>query len=136
MVRRCLFMENKEKFEELMKNEDFVMKILELQTPAEIEAEFETNGVKLSKEEVNRLRNEFDAISEVLNEEYLSYISGGDDTVPSEESWSEYLKKCGKQVINKALDKIGEGLGIAMWAIPTAILLELGKDIYHNKIHF
>lgn len=125
-------MENKEKFEELMKNEDFVMKILELQTPAEIEAEFEANGVKLSKEEVTRLRNEFDAISDVLDEEYLSYISGGNGA-PSEEGWKEYLKKCGKQVVNKALDKVGEGIGIAMWAIPTAFLLEFGKDIYNSE---
>lgn len=127
-------MENKEKFEELMKNEDFVMKILELQTPAEIEAEFEANGVKLSKEEVTKLRNEFDAISDVLDEEYLSYISGGNGA-PSEEGWKEYLKKCGKQVVNKALDKVGEGIGIAMWAIPTAILMEWGKDVYHSKIN-
>lgn len=127
-------MENKEKFEELMKNEDFVMKILELQTPAEIEAEFEANGVKLSKEEVTKLRDEFNAISEVLNEEYLSYISGGTDEETSKESWKQYLKKCGKQVVSKALDKVGEGIGTAMWAIPTAILMAWGKDIYDKHI--
>ncbi len=128
-------MENKEKFEELMQNEDFVIKILELQTPKEIKTEFEANGVQISEKEVEELTREFSAMMDALDEEYLSYISGGGDKKPSEEGWKEYLKKCGKQIINKALDKIGEGLGIAIWAIPTAILTEIGKDIYSNQIN-
>ena len=70
----------------------------------------------------------------MLDEEYLSYISGGTDEETSKESWKQYLKKCGKQVVSKALDKVGEGIGTAMWAIPTAILMAWGKDIYDKHI--
>lgn len=101
-------MENREKFEKLMQDEDFLIKILELQTNKEVKAEFEKNGVNISEKEVEKLSNEFGAIADTIDEEDLSEISGGDRT------WQD--------VKDKAWDKFGEGLGQAAWIIPTIAL--------------
>ena len=104
-------MENRKKFEELMEDEDFVMKILELQTSKDVKAEFEANGVSISEEEIEELTREFGAISDAIDEEDLSNISGG--------------KKTWDDVFDKAWDKFGEGMGNAAWIIPTAIVTRI-----------
>lgn len=101
-------MENRKKFEKLMQNEDFVMKILDLQNIEEVRAEFEKNGVKISSDELEKLGNELENISGMVTEEDLSNISGG--------------KKTWEDVTDKAWDKFGEGMGNAAWIIPTIAL--------------
>lgn len=101
-------MENKEKFQKLMEDEDFITKILELQTESEVKSEFEKNGVKISDEELKNLADEFDKILSSIDEEDLSAISGG--------------KKTWEDVTDKAWDKFGEGMGNAAWIIPTIAL--------------
>ncbi len=137
-------MENKKKFEELMKDEDFVIKILELQTPDEIKTEFASNGVQISDKEIEELTRDFEAMIKKLDEEYLSSISGGTDPVPPEltENWKQRLvirlKKYGEQILNKAVDKIGESIGLMITMIPTAVLtwyIKKKLDAY-DKAHF
>lgn len=106
-------MENKEKFDSLMSDENFIIKILELQTPDEVKAEFEKNGVKLTEEELKNLESELQTIIDAIDEDDLSNISGGN------KSWQD--------VSDKAWDKFGEGLGNAMWLVPTVVISAIVK---------
>ena len=107
-------MENKEKFDSLMSDENFIIKILEMQTPEEVKAEFEKNGVMLSEKELKDLENELQTIVDAIDEEDLSNISGGDGG-----RW--------EQIKSKATDKIGEGLGNALWIVPTVVISTVVK---------
>ncbi len=48
-------MENKEKFEKLLRDEEFVTKLLEMQTREEVQEEFKKQGIDVSLEEVGEL---------------------------------------------------------------------------------
>lgn len=109
-------MENKEKFKKLMQDEEFVTKLLELQTPEEVQAEFKSNGVALTMEEVREVIKELDTISEYISEEGLENISGG-------------VNLPGSDVVNpkelfftKLYEELGKGTANMMWIIPTVAL--------------
>ncbi len=113
-------LENKEKFKKLMQDEDFLIKILELQTPSDIKNEFEANGVKISDNEVKKLTNEFGAIADAIDEEDLMDIGGGKRT------WEDIWDKC--------WDKFAEGAGMALWIVPTAALTKVTQWYVEQKL--
>ncbi len=101
-------MENKEKFKKLMQNEEFVTKLLEMQTPEEIQKEFKTNGVEVELEEVNEILRELDLITGLVSDEDLSNIGGG---LTSQEKKDKF--------IGKFYEKLGDAAGNLVWTIPT-----------------
>ena len=102
-------MENKEKFEKLMQDEDFITNLLELQTPEEVQAEFKTNDVDLSLEEVNEVVHELDAIVGFVADEDLENVSGGNLTAQEKKD----------KFVGKFYEKLGDAAGNLVWIIPT-----------------
>ena len=74
-------MENKTKFEELIKDKDFSESIIKMETPEEVQKAFAEKGVEISKEEVQALGAIINKVCEkkgaALSEEDLNEISGG-----------------------------------------------------------
>ena len=70
-------MENKEKFTQLMQDEEFITALLELQTPKEVQDEFKSHGVELSLDDVNKIVHDLDSITNLVTDEELENISGG-----------------------------------------------------------
>lgn len=74
-------MENKNKFEELIKDKDFSESIIKMETPEEVQKAFAEKGVEISKEEVQALGAIINKACEkkgaALSEEDLNEISGG-----------------------------------------------------------
>lgn len=105
-------MENKEKFEQLMQDEDFITKLLELQTPEEVQSEFSSSGVGLSLDEVNEVIHELDMIVGAVADEDLENISGG--TLTSGEKKDKF--------VGKFYEKLGDAAGNLVWVIPTVAL--------------
>jgi len=72
---------DKEKFDILMANEEFVKKIVAMQTPEEVQAAFKEEGVEISTEEIGvlgTLINEYiKKEEEPLDEQDLENIAGG-----------------------------------------------------------
>ena len=93
-------MENKQKIQELLQDEGFVIRILESQTPQDIQAEFKDNGVDISLEEAQQIVKDFESIEHMVSDEGLENVSGGSFT-------------------EKFCDKLGEGAANMVWLIPT-----------------
>ena len=74
---------DKQKIESLLKNEEFMKKILPMQTPEEVQAEFKKEGVELSIEEIEALGSIINKYLEKggkpLSEDELENIAGGHD---------------------------------------------------------
>lgn len=102
-------MENREKFEQLMQDEDFITKLLELQTPEEVQAEFKANNIELSLDEVNEVVHELDSIVGLVADEDLANVSGGDGG-----NWDKFK--------TKFVESSADSLGKFIWIIPTAAL--------------
>ncbi len=72
---------DKQKFENLMKNKEFLEKILPMKTPEEVQLAFKKEGVEISLEEVEILgsliNKSIETGKETLSEEDLSEIAGG-----------------------------------------------------------
>ena len=111
-------MENKEKFKELMQDEEFVTKLLELQTPEEVQTAFKSDGVILTVDEVKEVIKELDTISGYISEKELENISGGVKvTLPGSD-----VVDPRKLVYTKMYEELGKGAGTMMWLIPTVAL--------------
>ena len=73
-------MENKEKLQQLMQDEEFLKKILVLETPEEVQGAFKENGVDISIEDLEKIK---ELIKKSMNENYelteeeLEEIIGG-----------------------------------------------------------
>lgn len=113
-------MENKEKFEKLMQEEDFITKLLELQTPEEVQAEFKANGVEMSLEEVNEVVHELDSIVGLVADEDLSNVSGGG------ESWDKFK--------NKFVESSADSLGKFVWIIPSVALTTVVSTVVAHYV--
>ena len=82
-------MKNQEKFKKLLQDEDFVAKLLEMQTPEEVQEEFEKQGIDIKLDEVGQLGS---AINYMINkgkteltEDDLKDVSGG--------GWTSWVAK-------------------------------------------
>ena len=67
-------------FEELFSDKKFVIRILSLQTNEEIQKEFEKNDVKISLEEIQKIKDKFQEFIDNPNkipDEEMQNISGG-----------------------------------------------------------
>lgn len=125
-------MENKEKFQALLKDEDFVAEILELQTPEEVQKKFAENEVELTIPEVQHLGDAINYMIEngktELTEDDLENIGGGKGV-------KEYLtsdqagKDFGKELVTKSTDAL-----IAIALIPVAGLTAWGTSEVVNAI--
>ncbi|MBR2735641.1 MAG: hypothetical protein IKE05_05565 [Clostridia bacterium] len=74
-------MDNKEKIKKLLQDEDFITKLLEMQTREEVQEEFKRQGIDVSLEEVGELGSIINYLIKEektqLSEEDLVKISGG-----------------------------------------------------------
>ena len=104
-------MENKEKFKELMQDEEFVTKLLELQTPEEVQEEFKKEDIDISVEEVEQLGSIINYMikegKNQLTEDDLGKISGGATTGITGGKYTNFIAG----VIGTDPDKIREGRG-------------------------
>ena len=133
-------MENKEKFQALLKDEDFVAKILELQTPEEVQKKFAENEVELTIPEVQHLGDAINYMIEngktELTEDDLSEISGGEKKrFGGGKGVIEYLtsdqagKDFAKELVTKSTDAL-----IAIALIPVAGFTAWGTSEVVNAI--
>lgn len=105
-------MENKEKFKELLQDEDFVAKLLEMQTPEEVQKAFKTSGVEIKLDEVNEILRELNLIIGLASDEDLNNIVGG--KLSAAEKKDKFL--------GKFYEKLGDAAGNLVWTIPTVAI--------------
>lgn len=82
-IQEVLFMKNKEKLKVLLQDEDFIVQLLDMQTPREVQNEFKKHEVDISLEEVAQLSNAIDYMIEEgkdeLSEDDLKNVAGGNE---------------------------------------------------------
>ena len=113
-------MENKEKFEKLMQDEDFITGLLELQTPEEVKEEFKSNGVEMSSDEVNEVIHELDTVVGLVADEELENVSGGGP------NWEKFK--------GKFIESSADSLGKFVWIIPTVALTTVVSTVVAHYI--
>lgn len=71
---------NEKKLKSLMADEAFVNKLLEMETPEEVCAAFEKEGLTVTEEEINQVKEKLanaDENGELLGEDDLEEVAGG-----------------------------------------------------------
>ncbi len=106
-------MKNKEKFLELIKNDDFLNTILNLETLEEMQAKFLENEVEVSIGEVSFIRKIVDTIiakgTIELTADDLEKIVGG-DKFDGEKAMEEVYKRAIDNVVDYVMRKIFTGV--------------------------
>ena len=72
-----------EKLKEIFSDADFTAKVLELETPEEVQAAVKEKGVEISLEEINSIKDYIiqNSGNEELDDEQLEQVAGGSITV-------------------------------------------------------
>lgn len=96
-------MKNQEKFKDLMQNEEFITSLLEMQTPEEVQEEFQKQGVEMSLEEVEQLGSTINYMIKEekteLTEDDLAKIGGGISAENKKDFQKGFFGEAGKQAL-------------------------------------
>ena len=102
-----------EKFLKLMQDEEFVKRIVKMQTPEEVQNEFRKEGVELSVEEIETLgsiiNKSIEKDGQPLTEQELLEIAGGINTKNFSKGFVESLILPVKRVISSEYRSYGLG---------------------------
>ncbi len=126
-------MENQEKFKSLIQNEDFVTKLLEMQTPEEVQEEFKKQGVDISLDEIKQLGSAINYMIKKgkteLTEEDLVEIGGGKFTWKQDKFEEAFASEAGKQLLLLAAAPVVVGVATGM-----SVMAKWGFDRLTQKL--
>ena len=103
-----------------MQDEDFITKLLESQTPKEVQEEFKSNGVELSPDEVNEVIHELDSVVGFVKDEDLANVTGGGET------WDKFK--------TKFVESSGDAAAKIVWLIPTVALTAVVTTVVNHYL--